>query len=399
MMALSMQYLTHGRDGMSKVAIIRCNTYETEEVYQAVKRGIGLLGGIEQFVTKEEKILLKPNLLSAHAPQDHVTTHPAVFEAMSRLLLEAGYQIFFGDSPAKGSPQRVARYAGMMDVAERYDIPFGNFTQGRLISYPDGHQCKRFQIAEAAIEADAIISLCKMKTHQLTRITGAVKNQLGCVYGLNKAGTHAQFPDAVAFSKMLVDLNMLLKPRLYIMDGIVAMEGNGPNAGDPVPMHVLILSHDPIALDATFCRMIDLDPSYIPSIIYGQEFGLGQWQQDKIEYVGDSLAGFINNNFKVQRLPVKNEAFGFATIFRNPLLRRPVINADKCVKCGVCVEACPVEGKALHFMNKSKNKPPVYRYRKCIRCYCCQEMCPKEAIVVKTPLLGKWLLYRQEQQG
>ncbi len=380
---------------MPKVAVVRCDSYHEEEVYESLKKAIGLLGGIEKFVPSGKKVLLKPNLLSGKAPEKAVTTHPAVFEALVRILKAGDYDITYGDSPGFGTPKRVAKQAGLCRVAEKYDIPLADFTNGEIVQYPEGNACKQFEIASGVLETDCIISLCKMKTHQLTRITGAVKNQLGCVFGFNKAAFHARFPDAVSFSRMLIDLNQLLHPSLYIMDGVLAMEGNGPASGRPVKMNVLLVSEDPVALDSVFCRMVGLNPEYIPSIVFGREYGLGTYLESEVELTGDDIHTFVNTSFDVIRTPVRDESFGMARFLRSPLVRKPVLDKTKCVKCGICVDACPVEGKAINFRNTETKGFPEFNYAKCIRCYCCQEMCPENAIDVKTPLLGRLLLYKK----
>lgn len=380
---------------MSKVAIVRCESYEQSCVDKAVSEAIELIGGINQFVQPEEKILMKPNILTLKQPDRAATTHPSVVHATIRLLKEAGYnQLTYGDSPGFGAPDKAARVAGIKTVADEWKVPLVDFMTGSTVPYADGAKCKQFEIAKGVQAADAIISISKMKAHQLTRVTGAVKNQLGCVNGLNKAGFHAKYPDGIGFSEMLIDLNKLLNPRLYIMDGIVAMEGNGPNSGTPRKMNVILASSDPIALDSTFCRLINLNPEFVPTNVFGEQHGLGTYQEGKIEIVGEALTSVICKDFDVVRAPVKDENFNSATKFKRLMLRKPVINEAKCVKCGVCVDACPVEGKAVNFKTSQKNQPPKYNYKACIRCYCCQEMCPQKAIDVKTPILGKLLLYK-----
>ena len=183
----------------SRVAVVRCETYETEKVYKAVKKGFELLGGIESFVSTGEKILIKPNLLVGRSPEKHATTHPSVFEGVVRVLTEKGYNVSYGDSPGFGRPEKAAELCRLKPVADKYQIPFLEFDKGKSVDYPDGHQCKKFDIAQGVLDSDAIISLPKMKAHQLTRITGAVKNQFGCVYGLNKTGFH--FPMPLIFQK------------------------------------------------------------------------------------------------------------------------------------------------------------------------------------------------------
>jgi len=377
----------------SKVAVIKCTSYQLSEVQAALQRGVELIGGIDELIGQQERILLKPNMLMAKSPEKAVTSHPVIFEALINLLNKSGYKnLFYGDSPGFGSPEKVAQVTGMKKVADDNNIPLLEFSRGEKISFLEGHVSKQFEIAEAVLNTDAIVSISKMKAHQLTKITGAIKNQLGCVFGFNKGMFHSRFPSAIDFSKMLIDLNLYLKPRLFIMDGIVAMEGNGPTSGDPVKMNVLLVSKDPVALDTVFCRLIDIDPKYIPTIIYGEQYGLGNYQDDRIEIVGDELKSLKNSAFNIKRAAVKDESLDFIPGLKSLFLRKPYIVSDKCINCGACIEACPVEGKALAF--KDVSKPPVYDYSKCIRCYCCQEMCPQKAIEVKTPLLGKWLLYK-----
>jgi len=194
---------------------------------------------------------------------------------------------------------------------------------------------------------------------------------------------------------MLVCLNLYIRPRLYIVDGIMAMEGNGPRNGDPVKLNVVLFSADPIALDATMCRIIDLNPEFVPTLKPGKEWGLGTYLCEEIELVGDPLEDFINKNFKVVRSPVKSvtSPSGAITTFKNLISPRPVIETDKCGQCGVCVKMCPVTPKAVDWHDGDKSRPPTHKYERCIRCFCCQELCPERAIKVQIPLLGR-LLYR-----
>jgi uncharacterized protein (DUF362 family)/Pyruvate/2-oxoacid:ferredoxin oxidoreductase delta subunit len=378
----------------SKVAVIPCDSYDQGKVSEAIEKGIALLGGWECFARKEEKLLLKPNLLNRAEANKAVTTHPSVFEAAARGLRKSGYeQISYGDSPGHpGSVEKTAEVCGVKTIADSLDIPLADFSHGKTVEYTRNRITRRYELCQGVLDSDAIINLCKMKTHQLERITGAVKNLFGCVYGLNKGAAHAKYPDAESFAQMLVDLNLLLKARLHIMDAVVAMEGNGPASGNPVKMGLILISSDPVALDATFCRLVDLDPKLVPTVYYGEVFGLGHWKEEEIEILGiDSLDDYKKLDFDVSR---ERSSHGKWAVFGKlkALTRKPVIVNSRCIRCGACVAACPVEEKAVIFPEKGKGstegKPvPVYDYRKCIRCYCCQEMCPEKAIVVKRKLL------------
>ncbi|HEY5590269.1 MAG TPA: DUF362 domain-containing protein [Paludibacter sp.] len=372
----------------SKVAIVRCGSYDTEEVRKAVSRGLELMGGAETFVKQGEKILLKVNLLVGEVPEKCVNTHPSVFRAVAELFAAEGAIVQYGDSPGFGAPHAAAKKAGIADVADELKLEPADFKEGREVFFEQGNQNKSFYIANGVLDADGLISLPKMKTHGLERFTGAIKNQFGCVVGMRKGEFHVKLPDATDFARMLVDLNSFIKPRLYIMDGIMAMEGNGPRGGTPRAMNVLLFSTDPVALDATASRMINLNPLYVPTTLVGGETGAGTFEEENIEIVGDALKDFICMDFNVERTPVKTvKRNRVNTFLNNRLVSKPVIIEEKCTQCGTCVHSCPVEGKAVNWLNGDKTKAPVYDYKKCIRCYCCQEMCPESAIILKDPMI------------
>jgi uncharacterized protein (DUF362 family)/NAD-dependent dihydropyrimidine dehydrogenase PreA subunit len=376
----------------AKVVLIRCETYNYEDVLIAVRKGLDLMGGASRFVKKGEKILLKPNILSGDAPEKCIGPHPVVFQAIAAIFQAEGAILSFGDSPGIGSALGNARKAGFMAVADSMGIPFADFENAVTLPNPDGKLVNKFEIAKGVAECDGLVSISKLKTHALTRITGAIKNQFGCIPGPRKAEFHSVMPNAVQFSKMLVDLNLLLKPRLYVMDGVMAMEGNGPRNGKPIAMQVLMFSTDPVALDSTVCRLIDLDTRLVEPINIGVEFGLGV--KDDIQYVGDPIEDFFNPAFDANRSPVptsEDTSFLSATFMRKYSAPRPTIDAEKCTHCGTCVSVCPAEPKALSWADTEHQQPPVYDYSKCIRCYCCQELCPENAIYVKIPLLGKMI--------
>jgi len=376
----------------STVALVRCTKYDPDVVYSALKRGVELLGGLDRFVSPGERILLKPNILAGDSPEKAVTTHPAVLEGCIRLFQEGGAAVRFGDSPGFEGAAQAARRSGLQEAGIRTGAEPGEFSASSPMSNPGGKLVSSFPIARAIQGCDGIVNLPKMKTHQLTRITGAVKNLFGCIPGKRKALYHVQFQDVMDFSSFLVELALRLRPRLHVMDGVVAMEGNGPRSGDPKPMDVLIMSEDPVAVDATFCRLVAMNPEFVPTTVIGRRAGLGKYQDHEIEYVGDSIEAFTRPDFRLVRKPVySNASYAYYNIIKTLVLPKPVIDPAQCVKCGLCVNACPVPEKALRFRRGRRERPPVHHYDLCIRCYCCQEVCPHDAIYRKTPLLGRIL--------
>lgn len=378
---------------MVKVALVRCESYQEDLVFAAVKKGFDLIGGLSLFIKPGEKILLKPNMLVGDPPSKCSTTHPMVFKAVGKYVLEAGAKVTYGDSPGFGSPEFASIKTEIAKAAKELNIPLDDFVNGRNIVYEQGRQNKRFFLANAVLNTEGIVSLPKLKTHAFAKMTGAIKNQFGCIPGTRKAEFHVKLPDVLNFSRMLVDLNGYLQPRLYVMDGIFAMEGNGPRGGTPKSMKVLLFSEDPVALDATVCRMMHLNPEFVPTIVFGYEAGLGTYIPEDIELVGDALESFIDSSFRVNRDHAKEpKTNGIVPWFRNRIVARPVIQEKVCVRCGICVEVCPVKPKAIQWLALN-NHPPVYHYNRCIRCLCCQELCPESAIHVKHTLLQKIISY------
>lgn len=415
------------QNGRSKVAVVYCGSYDRDKVYRAMCRGIDMIGGIENFVCKDERILVKPNFLVPSEPDKAVITHPSVITAMLRILHEHGYaDVCCGDSPGHGSLSSALAKAGLDDVLKQYGVSQADMSDEVSVEFPEGIMAKQFWMTRDAAESDAVISLSKMKTHALEKITGAVKNVYGLICGYRKAAGHVKYPNASVFAGMLADIHRCVKPRLHIMDGITAMEGNGPGSGTPVNMNVLLLSTDPVALDAVFCRLVDLDPELVPTNVQGEESGIGTYHFENIDIIYavqddnavsgaadadasvDACGGKIaphaarigtaegcaaisadelyekhgRPDFDVDRNGSKKTFLSRFSDVMTSIARRPYIDEKLCIKCGICTEHCPVPGKAVDFRG-DRSRPPVYDYKKCIRCYCCQEMCPQHAIKVR----------------
>ncbi len=358
------------------VSLARCDDYDPEKVQAAVRRAVDLMGGIGSFIRSGERVLIKPNLLKGRPPADAVTTHPEIVRAVIRLVHQAGARAFVGDSPGIGDLRAVAERSGVLAVIEQEGASLAEFDDAVTIKGRGRFQ--RFEIAHAAFDADAIINLPKLKTHGMTVLTGAVKNLFGCVPGKRKVQWHFNTGvDHDSFTRMLVDLASLLKPRLTVMDAIVGMEGNGPGSGDPRRIGIVLAGKDPVALDVVSGLVVGLSPEDLPVIRAARGAGVGETRLDNIEILGAELSGLVVRDFLLP--PQEHTEWRLPEWARRrlkeALTTRPIIDHHACIQCGICQNDCPQ--RAIAGGRKLR-----IDYRRCIRCFCCQEFCPQGAITV-----------------
>lgn len=364
---------------MKKVSIVSCNSYDTEELNKAVRKSIDLIGGMEKYIKKGDRVLLKPNILFGKSPDKCVNTHPSFIEVIASMVKEAGGIPFLGDSPGFGSTLSNAKKAQYYDICEKHDIPIVDFTENKLYNFEKGYLFKSFELESTLRNYDKIINLPKLKTHGMMMLTLAVKNLYGLVSGYKKLHWHMiAKDDYILFGKFLIDLYRFISPALNILDGIDAMEGNGPQSGVPRKCNMIISSPNGISLDRIVCDIVGLKPDSVPVIKAALDFGLDDIHN--IEMLGEDPGSLKIKNF---RLPRRN----LLTFYRFPafihrflkkyFLVLPIIDKKTCTKCKICIKSCP-----NHVISYNEDIIRI-DYEKCIRCYCCQEMCPEGAIKLK----------------
>jgi len=382
------------------VSVVRCEDYGRIRAYEAVKRSIELLGGIGQFVSPGQKVFLKFNMLQGSAPETCIATHPDVVYAVARLLKEHGCKVVMGDSPGSGLPYTKAvlkkgyAVSGYQDVSEELGIPLNYDTSYEGVMAPSGRLMKRFSVIKPAVEADAIVNVSKAKTHSLTNLSGAAKNMFGVIPGLEKPMYHANFRNADDFSRVIIDLNEVVRPKLQVMDAIMGMEGDGPHSGTPRKIGAVLASGDYSAIDVAAARLMSIDPRKASTIRAAVERGYLKEDFSDVTVVGDDLESLIVKDYKG---PSTFEGLSAATADHDSKLTRvasmvkemalrPRIQKSRCVGCMKCMRSCPVKAIAV------VNKKPSIDYKKCIRCYCCHEMCDDHAITLERSLRGKVML-------
>ncbi|MBI4335032.1 MAG: DUF362 domain-containing protein [Candidatus Omnitrophica bacterium] len=366
----------------SSVSIVRCGGYDPDEVEAAVRRAVGLLGGIEKFVRPNSKVLIKPNLLSARRPEEGVDTHPEVLRAVARLLKPVASRILVGDSPggwALKEIDSVYEKSGAKEVCQQEGLELVKFDKA---VYLDG-----FPIAAVAREVDSIVSIPKLKTHSTNILTGAVKNTFGVVVGMHKAQCHFKAPLPHELAIILVRIFGIATPALSIMDGIVGMEGEGPAAGSLRDIGLILAGGDAVSLDAVFSKIAGVEPLNVPTTAEAVRRNMGIGDLNRIDVVGEKIEKAEIKNFK---LPQTARIYKLPRPLIRTVTRRikfyPFIDRKKCLGCALCFNSCPaktIKPRGAKFRVETKG---------CVNCFCCHEVCPYNAIKLRKSFLAKFII-------
>jgi len=343
------------------------------EVETAVRRAVEALGGISRFARPGERILIKPNLLAPTRPGQAVVTHPAVFAAVARLVIEAGAKPLVGDSPPGRSLGKLMEKTGHMEAARRLGVELLPFRES--VSVPVPGPFRKIEVSREAMEVDGIINLPKLKTHGQMLMTLAVKNTFGCIVGMRKPQWHFRAGvDAELFASVVVGAHLALAPRLNILDGVLAMEGDGPGTGGtPRALGWIVAAADGTAVDWAVAEALGIDPLDLPTIRFAES--IGRQARPRIE-------GEIEHPRRFRLPGEKDLLFGprlLHRFLRRRLTARPRPIAARCIGCGECVKYCPAGA-----MEVPRSKGPVaIDDDRCIRCYCCLEVCPHGAMKLR----------------
>ncbi|MDR1941311.1 MAG: DUF362 domain-containing protein [Endomicrobium sp.] len=371
---------------MLKISLLKCDDYN--KVYSAVNEAVELIGGIDSFIRPGEKVLIKPNLLSPKEPEKAVTTHPAIVKAVIKLVKKAEAVPIVGDSPggAIRDIKHLWKKTGMQAVCEEENVELVNFEAVGSKGFDiNDENVRTVNFSNAVLDCDAIINLPKLKTHSLMSFTAGVKNLYGCVPGIMKVEYHKYASKNKDFADLLANIYDFLKHkiRFTLIDGILAMEGNGPGNGDVRKLDLIAACADAPLLDAYLLHILKSD---ISSNYVLKSLNVTAEAINKAEIIGSSLSEFSLDDFKfpaLRKLDIVPKPI--VKLLGKFLWVKAKIDEKSCKKCMLCAKSCP----ASAINKKNANSFPEVDESKCISCFCCHELCPYKSVGFHKSLLAK----------
>lgn len=267
---------------MVDVALVK-GPRELETVYKAIE----FAGGLKELAENYSRALIKVNFISTKTYETGVTTDPLVVEALIHKAREIFDQVFVVESDASmTNADKAYKATGMKDVCDKNEVAFLNLRREKdkvKLQIPNRETLKTIKVPRIVVDS-AIINAAKLKTHSATGVSLGMKNMFGLLPEKMKFKYHLK-----NINKVVVDINTVLKPKFTIIDGFYALEGPGPTSGAPVKMDLLVAGRDVVAVDATACRVMRIDPAEIYHIRRAYERGFGEMDEGKISVVGSRI--------------------------------------------------------------------------------------------------------------
>ena len=369
---------------MEKVYLSKCDDYsfvKIKTIFCEQFRELKLCKKIKPGMT----VVIKPNLVMKSDPESGIITHPVVVAAVGSLVKEMGARVLIAESSGgvftPSSVKSVMNGCGYTEIAEKYGFEIYTECKANSVDINNAEICRTMTVLEPYINADFIINIGKLKSHCMTRFSGAVKNLFGTVPGLMKPELHFRFPKEEDFCTMLVDLCEFIKPNLSIIDAVDAMEGDGPTGGTKRHIGAFVIAENPYAADMVSASIANMEPKSVCYLKNAMSRGVCPKSIKDIAVMGEKLEDFIQEDFKQPRSKGVDFSAKVPKFLRPITIKittpKPVIRTKKCIGCGKCAESCP-----RHTI-KIVDRKAIIEYNKCIKCFCCHEMCPKHIINVR----------------
>lgn len=371
----------------TSVSVQRCSEYNPQKVGAAIRKALEESGNVSK-IRCGERVFLKINHLPpASLPEKGIVTHPVFVEEAAKIFLDLGAKVTIGDDvESSGHPYAISGIAG---ISKRLGVRLVNLKERgfKEVTLTEGELLKTVHVAHEVLEADAIVSLPKLKTHSFTIMTGALKNLCGVIPLGERIDFHRNYPDVEDFSRVLVDLYSAFRPRLSIADAIVAMEGEGPGSGNPKVVGAVVVGEDAVAVDAVMAQLINVNPQYIDTCRVAARRGLGINDPERIEVLGDGIGAAVSDFLlpasSTQLIKKILPNFLHWWIYDQMVRVEPVVDGRKCVGCHACISVCPTKAMMV------RDGGVGVDHALCIQCFCCQEACRYGAIISRQKPLAK----------
>ncbi|MCK5563499.1 DUF362 domain-containing protein [Candidatus Bathyarchaeota archaeon] len=237
---------------------------------------------VDEVLSEEKPILVKPNYIDASHPSTGITTDSRVIEGVVKFLKNRGVKnIVIGEGSGYADTFKAFEVAGVDEVAKRWNVGLVDLNEDEFVKVDSLRSLvfKRMKIAKTALES-TIISVPKLKLHRMTDVTLSIKNMMGVINP--KGSMHTRL------NKNIVDLASVVKPSIAVVDGIVAGEGH-ETSGNPVEMNLVIAGTDPIAVDAVGAAVMSITPKNVKHLRLAEKKGLGTCDLEQIEIIGESI--------------------------------------------------------------------------------------------------------------
>jgi len=272
--------------GSSVVAVVR-----GERGFEPVFKALDLID-YRKALDGFDTVLIKVNFITTKPWDTGATTDPVVVEAIIKKLKDLPVKVYVVESDATiTKADKAFEATGMADVCRRNGVEWLNLRHVKdkvTLEIPDGEALKSITVPRLVTES-AVISAAKLKTHLDTDVTLGMKNMFGLLSDKFKGKYHLK-----GISKVVVDINTVLRPTITVIDGFVGMEGKGPIDGTPVQMDLIIAGTDPVATDATAARIMGFNPHDIAHIRKAHEKGLGK---NEAQSLGEKIEN-VKKQFK-----------------------------------------------------------------------------------------------------
>nr|MDO8079979.1 DUF362 domain-containing protein [Candidatus Freyarchaeota archaeon] len=260
---------------MPKVSLLKVKDIET-----TVRKGIELIGGID--VDRGDQIVIKPNIAYHKDLYCCINTDLRVFDAVIRVAKEHSNKVLVVESDSTSNPAEIRmEQSGAMGIVRKNNVSFLNLSHDE-IKEVEVHQ-QKVRLPKTVLSAPYFINVPKLKTHENTVITVALKNLYGLLPEKSKAAFYHPILDHI-----IPLINLAVKQDLIVVDGIIGMEGRGPIVGNPVEMNIILCGRDPVTVDSVAAHIMGFKPEKIKTIVKTHQGGLGEIDLSKIEIVGDN---------------------------------------------------------------------------------------------------------------